>query len=194
MLANPKWLKIALILNLAGTIILFYSFQATSSDFRLVTAPVQSGHPSPPNQMLIVPSAGNFPPADKQYALCINNYTLFSTDAKAGIRMAYAGCPDWEHAKPAAVVNIEHPRFEGLGFLLLVFGFGLQYFAVPQPATIAYLRNELKKARMEEKLKKEHTNKDSVASGHVDNNPDVLPLLSLPRFGLSASMNSHSRP
>jgi hypothetical protein len=109
-LANPKWQKIALFLNLAGTIVLFYSFQATSSDFRLVTAPVKLGQLAPPNN-IVVGQPGNLHPGDKQYALCINNYTLLSTDASSGIHMAYPGCPSWENAKPAAVVNLEYPFF-----------------------------------------------------------------------------------
>ena len=38
MFSNRKWQQFALLLNLAGTALLFYSFQATSSDFKLVTA------------------------------------------------------------------------------------------------------------------------------------------------------------
>ena len=153
MLSNPKWQKAALLLNLAGTIILFYSFQATSSDFRLVTAPYV---PSPrplnssggmlPNRF-IRPLAGT-----KQYALCVNNYTLIASDASSSIRLGLVGCPSWENAKPAAVVNIEHPTFEGFGFILLIIGFTLQYFSVPQAATVAHLRKELKAAQLKEKL------------------------------------------
>ena len=44
------------------------------------------------------------------------------------------------------MVSIEHPKFEGLGFFLLISGFALQYFAVPKAATIAYYRSELKKS------------------------------------------------
>jgi hypothetical protein len=141
-LANPKWQKAALVLNLVGTGVLFYSFQATSSDFRLVTAPLQRGQRLP-IAAVVAGSGGNL--GDRQYALCVNNYTLLSSDVASGIRLAYRGCPSWQDAKPAAVVSIEHPRFEGLGFFLLILGFGLQYFAVPQPATIAYLHNELKR-------------------------------------------------
>ena len=91
---------------------------------------------------------------DKQYALCVNNYTLLSSDAASGVRFGIPGCPSWQNARPAAVVNIEHPKFEALGFFLLILGFGLQYFAVPKPATIAYYRSELKRAQLQEKLKK----------------------------------------
>ena len=151
MLVNPKWQKAALFLNLVGTALLFYSFQATSSDIRLVTAPID------PNQRRIpatVVAGGPGNLGDKQYALCVNNYTLLSSDAASGVRFGVRGCPSWQNAKPAAVVNIEHPTFEGLGFFLLMFGFALQYFAVPKAATIAYYRTEIKKAQLQEKLKK----------------------------------------
>ena len=65
--------------------------------------------------------------------------------------MGGSECPDWENSKAAAVVNIEHPMFEGLGFTLLVLGFALQYLAVPQPKTVAALRMELKKIKAQEK-------------------------------------------
>jgi len=67
--------------------------------------------------------------------------------------MGHAGCPNWENARPAAVVNIEHPTFEGIGFALLIIGFSLQYFSVPHPATISQLRKELKIAQQKEKSK-----------------------------------------
>ena len=56
-------------------------------------------------------------------------------------------CPDWEHAKAASVVNIEHPSFEGLGFISLLAGFLLQYLSVPHPKTIAQLRADIKAAK-----------------------------------------------
>ena len=76
MFSNPKWQRIALILNLAGTALLFYSFQATSSDFRLVTATSRS-----------VLTPGEF----KQYALCVNNYTILQTDSQHGMKIGSMG-------------------------------------------------------------------------------------------------------
>lgn len=141
MLSNPKWQKGALLLNLAGTIILFYSFQATSSDFRLLT----------------LTSNGPFG-SEKRYALCVETEAMLITE-KRGISIGIpGGCPDWAHAKPAAVVNIEHPTFEGLGFLLLLLGFALQYFSVPQASTVAYLRKQLKVAKMEEIARRNRRN------------------------------------
>jgi hypothetical protein len=135
-LVNPKWQQAALLANLAGTVLLFYSFQATSSDFRLVTVPSEIFSDQ------------------KQYALCVNNYVIISSDGRNGVLFGHAGCPSWDNAKPAAVVNIEHPFFEGLGFFLLISGFALQYFSVPQVATVSYYRRQLKEAKLKEKLNK----------------------------------------
>lgn len=129
MFSNPKWQRFALLLNLAGTALLFYSFQVTSSDFRLVTARTKSVLA---NEEFV------------QYALCVNNFTIIETDSNGGVKVGHPNCPDWEHSRPAAVVNIEHPFFEGLGFLTLLAGFLIQYLSVPQPKTIADLRRELK--------------------------------------------------
>ncbi len=136
MFSNRKWQQFALFLNLVGTAMLFYSFQATSSDIRLVTATSRSVLSAEPL---------------KQYALCVNNYTMIETDSRSSVRIGSNGCPDWEKSKPAAVVNVEHPRFVGLGFVILMAGFLLQYFSVPQPKTIAQLRMELKKLKTEAK-------------------------------------------
>jgi hypothetical protein len=135
--SNRKWQQFALFLNLVGTALLFYSFQATSSDFKLVTATTKSA------------VAGEI----KQYALCVNNYTLLETNGRTGVGIGMHSCPGWENARPAAVVNIEHPAFEGLGFVLLLLGFLIQYLAVPQPRTMAALRLELKKLKAEERQK-----------------------------------------
>jgi hypothetical protein len=135
--SNPKWQRFALILNLAETAILFYSFQATSSDFRLVTTKIDS----------VMNVGGEF----KQYALCVNNFTLIHTDSRHGMEIGIKGCPDWENSRPAAVVNVEHPIFVGIGFVTLLAGFFIQYLSVPQPKTISEIRNELKDAKKRRK-------------------------------------------
>lgn len=139
MFSNRKWQQVALLLNLAGTALLFYSFQATSSDIRVVTATTKS-----------VLSQEPF----KQYALCVNNFTILQTDSKHGVQIGHVGCPEWERSKPAAVVNIEHPTFVGIGFLILMGGFLIQYLSVPQPRTIAQIRQELKILKAHDKLQK----------------------------------------
>jgi hypothetical protein len=86
-----------------------------------------------------------------QYALCVNNYTLIVSDASSGIGFGHKGCPNWATAKPAAVVNVEHPIFVGIGFVILLAGFLLQLLAVPQPATIQQYRKEIKILQMRER-------------------------------------------
>jgi len=65
--------------------------------------------------------------------------------------IGHYGCPNWDAARPAAVVNVEHPAFEAIGFITLLLGFLIQYLAVPQPKTMAALRLELKKLKAEER-------------------------------------------
>ena len=155
MLANPIWQRTALLLNLLGTIVLFFSFQATSSDFMLVTAP-NAGE----NRRFLIPD--NMPPELKKnqlplsksiYALCINGNALFTTDAAGTVIWGAGRCPALTYAKPAAVVNTEHPRFEGFGFALVILGFGIQFLAIPKPETTAHLRAELKKLRSQERAR-----------------------------------------
>lgn len=136
MFSNPRWQRFALLLNLAGTALLFYSFQATSSDFRLVTTRSQGELSSNPSGL---------------YAICINDFTLLETNAKGGVIVGGKGCPDWAHSKATAVVNIEHPLFEGLGFIVLLAGFFIQYLSVPHPQTMADLRRQLKLLKAQEK-------------------------------------------
>ena len=135
MFSNRKWQQFALFLNLVGTAVLFYSFQATSSDFKLVTDVSESA------------IGGEI----KQYALCVNNYTLLETDSHRSVSIGHQGCPNWQSARPAAVVNVEHPAFIEIGFITLLLGYLIQYLAVPQPKTVAALRLELKMLKAKER-------------------------------------------
>jgi hypothetical protein len=136
--SNRKWQQAALILNLLGTVALFYSFQATSSNFRLITKKTDSVLAGPMEES----------------ALCVYGRTMLVAQGNGGWQIGGAKCPDWEHAKAAAVVNIEHPMFEGLGFFLIIAGFALQYFSIPQPKTVAQMREELKRLKAEQKKAK----------------------------------------
>jgi hypothetical protein len=136
--ASRGWQRVALALNVLGAGILFFSFQATSSDFRLVTARTKSVLSPEP----IV-----------HYALCVNNYTMIETDTKGKLVIGAAGCPEWEHSRPAAVVNFEHPSFVTAGMIMLLIGFVLQFLAIPSPKTIGQMRAELKAARQAERHK-----------------------------------------
>lgn len=125
----------ALFLNLGGTILLGLSFQATASDFRLITAhgyDVRSHQPS----------------ADKTaYAICVNNYALAVTDATSGLIIGTKNCPQWESAKPAAVVTSEYPWLGYTGLLSTGLGFLLQLLIVSEFPPLMKLLGPQKPAR-----------------------------------------------
>jgi hypothetical protein len=130
---DPLWARIALLLNLVGTALLFLSFQATSSDFRLVTA-----------------KSKEFPD-DTQYALCVNKTALMQTSQNGAFTIGSSACPNWEHARPAAVVNVEHPFFVVLGFSFTILGFFIQLFTVPRRKTLAEVNEEMRILRKQKK-------------------------------------------
>lgn len=45
----------------------------------------------------------------EQSALCVYGHAMMSANKSGGWSIGGGPCPDWEHAKAAAVVNIEHP-------------------------------------------------------------------------------------
>jgi hypothetical protein len=122
--SSRGWTKFALATNLLGTLLLFYSFQATSSSFRLINRP--NG------------------PFGQSYEICVGDFTLLTTDGRGSVGLGHKGCPIAANDRPAAVVNIEKPEFVTLGFLLIVAGFIVQFFAVPEPVSIAELRKQVK--------------------------------------------------
>ena len=71
-----------------------------------------------------------------------------------GLILGASRCPDWQNARPAAVVNIENPFLVTLGFILLLLGFAIQYFSIPNSETVEQLRKELKLLR---KLQKQRS-------------------------------------
>jgi hypothetical protein len=85
-----------------------------------------------------------------EYAICVNNFTLLETTGHS-VGIGHIGCPTSEDDRPAAVVNTEHPRFITTGFLMIVAGFMIQYFAVPEPQSVAELRKQIKLLKMKEK-------------------------------------------
>jgi hypothetical protein len=106
------------------------SFQATSSDFKLITAP------------------------DGASALCVKGRAVVISQANGGWAMGVDRCPDWEHARPAAVVNVEIPSLVTFGFIFITAGFLLQFLSIPSPKTIAQMRQELKRAQTQAKIDK----------------------------------------
>lgn len=135
MFGSRKWTRIALALNLAGTVLLFFSFQATSSSFRLIQRTVGTG----------------IFQTEHEYDICVEDYTLLVTDAHSGVGFGHPGCAVAENDRRVAVVNTEHPSLVTLGFLLITLGFIIQFFAVPEPKTIAELRKEIKLLKIKEK-------------------------------------------
>ena len=133
MFGSRKWTRIALVLNLFGALLLFYSFQATSSSFRLIKRP------------------SAFFNEEYEYDICVEDYTLLSTNARSSMSIGHAGCPAAANDRRAAVVNTEHPLFITLGFLSIIIGFIIEFFAVPEPKTMAQLRQEIKLLKLKEK-------------------------------------------
>jgi hypothetical protein len=128
---DPLWARIALLLNLAGTILLALSFQATSSDFRLVTA-------------LGYDLNGKVATGVTAYALCVNDYTLLVTDSARGVGIGHKGCPNWESSRPSAVVTSEHPLFLYLGLGCSAIGFFMQLLIIPRRKTLAEINEQIR--------------------------------------------------
>lgn len=143
---DPRWARTALLANLVGTILLALSFQATSSDFRLVTT-----------SDMFVPSNAGHPPShfNKVFALCTKDRTLVAegTDASGpALILSAPGCPDSAHAKSAAVVNLEIPSLLYIGLGCSAFGFFVQFMIVPRRKTVAEINDEMRVLRKQKKL------------------------------------------
>jgi len=125
--ASRGWMRFALLCNFLGAVLLFLSFQATSSNFKLITT------------------------SDGRSALCVNNRALLTSHPGGAFSLGSSTCPEWEHARPAAVVNVERPAFVTMGFILTLIGFILQFLAFPSSKSVAQMREELKAAKRLEK-------------------------------------------
>ncbi len=132
MFATREWMRAALLCNLVGAALLFYSFQATSSNVKIITAPHEGT------------------------ALCAYGNSIF--DIFPTKKWIIGGpCPDWKDARPAAIVNLDEPWLASIGLLLLLGGFLLQLLAIPGPKTTAQLRADLKRVQAEEKARRQKT-------------------------------------
>jgi hypothetical protein len=105
------------------------SFQATSSDFRFISA------------------------KDGRKAVCVENRALIVVEPN-GFGFGVSSCPDWKDGKPAAVVNVEKPTFVTLGAILVMFGFAVQFFSFPGPKSTAEMRKEIKEFQRAEDMKR----------------------------------------
>jgi hypothetical protein len=130
---SRNWTRVALVLNVAGALLLFLSFQATSSSFRLIRKPVSAE------------SNAGF-----MYEICVEDYMLLATDTR-GVFLGHHGCPATSDDRRAAVVNTEYPALVTIGFLMTLIGFSIQFFSVPEPRTIAQLRQEIKLLKAKQK-------------------------------------------
>jgi hypothetical protein len=117
--ASRNVARVGLALNLIGAISLFYAFQATSSDFKLVTT------------------------KDGRYALCADKTALVIKETN-GFGIGIKTCPEWDDGKPAAVVNVEKPWLVTFGFISTFLGFLLQFFTIPSDQTAIEMQKELK--------------------------------------------------
>ena len=108
------------VFNLFGTLFLFYSFQATSTDFILVTT------------------------KEGKSALCVGDRALFTITQDGGLGIG-TKCPDHETGKPTAVVNTKHPRFVTTGFIFILLGFLMQCFSIENPQNKSFKNKEKQK-------------------------------------------------
>jgi hypothetical protein len=97
------------ILNLVGAVLLFVSFQATSTDFMLVST------------------------KDGRQALCVGKRAMFVMEPNYHTGIGVATCPNDPDAKPAAVINTDEPWLAKLGWLLIVVGFIFQWASIEPP-------------------------------------------------------------
>ncbi len=111
--ATRRWMRIALVCNLLGTFLLFYSFGADSSDIKVVTT------------------------AEGNVALCVGDRLLAMSHANGGITVGVVPCPEVENAKPAAIVNFDRPLLVDAGFIFIIMGFLLQLLGIPPDSKTA---------------------------------------------------------
>ncbi len=100
---------LAAILNLAGSGLVFFSFQAASANLLLVA------------------------PKDGSLAFCIGDRAVFGLGPGGSTIIGY-GCPKALDTKPAAVVNTDSPGLAKFGWLLIGLGFLFQLFSLQRPS------------------------------------------------------------
>jgi hypothetical protein len=104
MFASRRWMRFALFCNLLGTLLIFLSFQAMSSNVKLLSS-------------------------NNTTAVCAYGEALMIT---SNSNVAVGGhCPDLPQARASTLLSVDHPRTAILGFSLMLLGFFLQWFALP---------------------------------------------------------------
>lgn len=109
-------------LNFLGALLVFLSFQATSTNFLLVTGPQNTS------------------------ALCIGDRAMFLMTNDGGVGIGTT-CPKGEDTKPTAVVNSDAPWLGYLGWGILASGFIMQFFSVEKSSLSRDDLRALRKAR-----------------------------------------------
>lgn len=101
--------QVAAICNFLGAVLVFVSFQATSTDLLMIAN------------------------KDQSFAFCIGDRAIFGLTP--GGRGTYIGaaCPQGADAKPAAVVSTDYPNLTKFGWVLVGVGFFLQLFSLEKP-------------------------------------------------------------
>lgn len=118
MTTAKRWFAaLALVLNLAGTICLAWSFQGTSSAFRLITATDTNVR-------------GGSNPNVKAYAVCAGQFQLSAVDTAGNVSVGTGQCALWDRGSPAAIVISENPTLLWIGLALFLSGFLLQLVLV----------------------------------------------------------------
>ena len=107
-----KWSAVS---NLLGTFLLFFSFQATSTDFLLVIT------------------------KDNRSALCVGSNAMFVMTPTGGLGIG-TRCPDPKSGKPTAIVNTDQPVLATLGLSCIILGFFMQLFSIEKPSARAIKR------------------------------------------------------
>ena len=109
--AKYRMARWSAVLNLAGTLLVFLSFQAHSSDFFLTNL------------------------KDGSKALCVGNNALIVWGAGLG-HVGWGqpnGCIDVADTPKVAIVTVESPAFLTMGWAFLLLGFLLQLVSIEPP-------------------------------------------------------------
>lgn len=106
MFTTRGWMSLALVANLFGTVLLFFSFQAISSSAQMI--PAENG----------------------QVTVCLNHKVLFTTLGDNRFFLPGGPCPVSSDVHALAIVVIEKPYLVTVGFLLILAGFSLQLLAL----------------------------------------------------------------